>query len=103
MKTTLKVLLFFAFLGFFGPQQSKAQGNLQFNQVIFYDIPYGSTQSFTVPAGKVWKVESVGTAVSGCGVYLQNSSAQNIGILYYISTSNYSPSLPMWLATGQSG
>lgn len=80
-----------------------AQGNLQFSQVIFYDIPYGSTQSFNVPAGKVWKVESVGASSGSCNVWLQNSAAQTIGILYYVSTSNYQPSFPIWLPSGHSG
>ena len=46
-----------------------SQGNLQFNQVISETISlsgnantatYNSANSYTVPAGKVWKIESVG-------------------------------------------
>ena len=48
-------LVFFAFI-FFGAQ-SKAQGNLQFNQVLNLEITYNSALTYTIPAGKVWKIE----------------------------------------------
>ena len=56
MKTFLFVLVLF-FLGSYN-----AQGNLQFNQVITYNIGgiannYDNV-NFTVPVGKVWKIES---------------------------------------------
>ena len=47
-----------------------AQGNLQFNQVVTYtgtgsgSFSY-SSPSWTVPAGKVWKVEGFGSGNSG--------------------------------------
>lgn len=92
--TTLFVLL---------GQQTQAQGNLQFNQVVYFDITSGGTQNIAVPAGKVWKIES-----TGCGgtntphLYLRNSSVQNIGYLGSpASTSN--SALPYWLPSGFTG
>src|SRR5687768_11527759 len=34
----------------------KAQGNLQFNQIILYDLAGSAIQNITVPPGKVWKI-----------------------------------------------
>ena len=48
-------LVFFAFIFF--AAQSKAQGNLQFNQVLNLEITYNSALTYTIPAGKVWKIE----------------------------------------------
>jgi len=48
-------LVFFAFI-FFGAQ-SKAQSNLQFNQVLNLEITYNSALTYTIPVGKVWKIE----------------------------------------------
>lgn len=48
-------LVLFAFI-FFGAQ-SKAQGNLQFNQVLHLEITCCTASTFTVPVGKVWKIE----------------------------------------------
>ena len=36
----------------------KAQGNLQFNQVLILDATVAGN-AVTIPAGKVWKIESV--------------------------------------------
>ncbi len=49
MKKSIVILLFFIALG------AKAQGNLQFNQVI--NLTAGS--NYTVPPGKVLKIESI--------------------------------------------
>jgi hypothetical protein len=48
-------LVFFAFI-FFGAQ-SIAQSNLQFNQVLNLEITYNSALTYTIPVGKVWKIE----------------------------------------------
>lgn len=103
MKKILAPFLFAAIFFFGFSKTSAAQGNLQFNQVIFFDIPYGSTQSFTVPAGKVWKIESVGATSSSCVVWLQNGSGQAVGNLYYVSASNYQPAFPIWLPSNHAG
>jgi hypothetical protein len=100
----ISVLVLFAALFVFGfSQTAKAQGNLQFSQVLFFDIVYGTTQSFNVPAGKVWKIESAGASSGNCTVWLQNGAAQYVGNLYYVSSSNYQPSFPIWLPTSYSG
>jgi hypothetical protein len=62
MKKSILILIFFISLG------AKAQGNLQFNQVINYKIPAQtvSTQmntgtiqtTVTIPTNKVWKIEA---------------------------------------------
>ena len=78
-----------------------AQGNLQFNQV---KIIYNTYPSQTVPAGKVWKIESFGGGNLNGQVSL-NINGSNAGLL----VSNYSSSaniafnscrLPMWFPTG---
>lgn len=65
MKILILILALFSALG----SQLYSQGNLQFNQVLSetislsgngYTATYNSTNSYTVPAGKVWKIESVG-------------------------------------------
>lgn len=75
MKHLLTLILFLG-IGFI----VKAQGDLQFNQVIFLEknfvIPANVSLSFTeqtitVPAGKVWKIESV------MATYFQNTSTPN--------------------------
>lgn len=52
------LLIIFGLSSFF----VNAQGNLQFNQVLTYSgslTNYASTTDYTVPSGKVWKVEYV--------------------------------------------
>ncbi len=77
-----------------------AQGNLQFNQIIFLDVASGGIQAMNVPAGKVWKIESTGTgSSSSSGFFLRNSSSVNIG---YLSTANTTAAsaYPVWLPSG---
>ena len=52
----MKIYLVLFALIFFGAQ-SKAQGNLQFNQVLHLEITCCTASTFTVPVGKVWKIE----------------------------------------------
>lgn len=80
--------------------KSYAQGNLQFNQVILFDLASGGVQNITVPPGKVWKIETANTGNGSSGaVWLRNAASQAIAIL---STSNTSSSsnYPFWLPTG---
>ncbi len=78
--------------------KSYAQGNLQFNQVILYDMASGGIQNITVPAGKVWKIESASTANgSNAGIQIRNAAAQGIGIL---STATTASNFPVWLPSG---
>ncbi len=92
-----------------------AQGNLQFNQVVIvYDLPQ------TVPAGKVWKIESyqqqqvsVSTNFPSTSCtdltrprpyYIDNFYYHNLegvgnGVANYTSTAKNS--FPIWLKAGQ--
>jgi hypothetical protein len=94
-------LVFFAFI-FFGAQ-SKAQGNLQFNQVLHLEITCCTASTFTVPVGKVWKIEgsmaytnNYPTRISAINgnpmeAYLTGYTYLNYGILPI--------PLPYWLPT----
>ena len=100
---------------------SYSQGNLQFNQV---KIVSNTDASQTVPAGKVWKIESVfseggdtypmgasGTVYahfSACGLasfnfqnYGRYLSINNIPVAFGIhSAGNQMTNLPVWLPSG---
>ena len=71
---------------------SFSQGNLQFNQVLVLDAPVAGNQ-VTVPAGKVWKIESV--AMASNNAYFQ---IQWAGLNYFIvNTSSGYNNMPFWL------
>jgi len=98
-----------------------SQGNLQFNQV---KIVSNTDASQTVPAGKVWKIESVfseggdtypldcngstQTYFASCGIpsfYFKNYgrylSINNIPVSFGIhSAGNQMTNLPIWLPAG---
>ena len=62
------LFFFFAIVACLSTQKSLAQGNLQFNRVISTSLVLNAGQSsslITVPAGKVWKIESITANVSG--------------------------------------
>jgi len=83
-----------------------AQGNLQFNRVItesftIASADYGAGTQFstlkTVPTGKVWKIESMGSeSEQGSGFELNG-----IRFRFYLnqSYSNYKDN-PIWLSSG---
>ena len=77
--------------------QLSAQGNLQFNQVLTLDANVGGN-AVTVPAGKVWKIESV--AFSNNNAYFQ---IQWGGVNYFVlnNTTPYA-NLPFWLPSNES-
>lgn len=107
MKKLICILVLFFSLG------ANAQGNLQFNQVLKI-----STTIETVPAGKVWKIESYQQSnVSGTSnstntcdvarvrpyiidgqVYhnIKNIASGNAGYIYAAENR-----MPIWLAEGQ--
>ena len=109
MKMKSLVLIAICFISL----QLSAQGNLQFNQVIKV-----STSTMTVPAGKVWKIESYQQSnVSGTSnstntcdvarvrpyiidgqVYhnIKNIASGNAGFVYTAENR-----MPIWLAEGQ--
>lgn len=68
----MRIPLFLAIL--FGVGLLRAQGNLQFNQIVTVN-----TTSLTVPAGKVWKVES----------YLQSQVAYDVNYSAGCINANY--------------
>ncbi|MCX6191512.1 MAG: hypothetical protein NT109_04445 [Flavobacteriia bacterium] len=97
----MKNLLLFSCLLF--SLSFKAQGNLQFNQVLNLEITCCTASTFTVPVGKVWKIESSMaynnnsptriTAINGnpMDAYLTGYTYLNYGILPI--------TLPYWLPT----
>jgi hypothetical protein len=82
-----------------------SQGNLQFNQVLTYggtlnaglistnngNYQY-SSPAYTVPSGKVWKIESV-MSVNSIHMIVNNLAVGNMG-------SGQSPTFPLWLKAG---
>ena len=94
MKKFLLVLFVLAF-----GSAIRAQGNLQFNQVVLLTFdsnvsPYFSPL-YTVPAGKVWKIESAGSS-SSIAVYELNGLRVSQTINTNNST-NAAANLPLWL------
>lgn len=85
--------------------KSYAQGNLQFNQVINLIIPANTIVPFTVPAGKVWKIESAGLGgSSSSSLILRDASALPIAYFFgATSTSGGNAPFPFWLASSFSG
>lgn len=110
MKTRLLFLLFIAFtLGL------EAQGDLQFNQVLNFDLVIPSESSsgikssivpLTIPTGKVWKVVSA-SANSGPGTSINtgmNVQLRLDEVLIFKITTNQNhlgSVLPMWLPAGE--
>jgi hypothetical protein len=103
MKKNHILFLFVALFVFGVSKTSLAQGNLQFNQVILLDIAGAGTQAVSVPAGKVWKIESVSMGSSGStpSVFLRNSGLVNIA--HFSTSSSVSATYPFWLPSGFTG
>jgi hypothetical protein len=90
-----------------------AQGNLQFNRVVIVETDFAvpntnfyhsSDLSFTVPVGKVWKIESAhGTYQNDNSTNLSYSSFVHVMIdkkfIHYYNSGSYTY-LPMWLPEG---
>lgn len=97
----MKNILFIGF--FFLMATFKAQGNLQFNQVLLLSASANNTAQWTVPAGKAWKIESMGSYASVMYVYMNNSIAfefvgdfnNNFGAYYRGSDAG-----PIWMPSG---
>lgn len=95
MKTALFLVIFLCIGAF------KAQGNLQFNQVINMAFTGANTTPVTVPAGKVWKIEScmLNTPSNNYAYMLYN------GVYYNMrqqQTSAHIVNFPFWLSSGTS-
>jgi hypothetical protein len=87
-----------------------AQGNLQFNQVVTYtgtgsgSFSY-SSPSWTVPAGKVWKVESASPNVANAAVTraININAGSNWGSFALMTAAGQETSInpfPIWLKPG---
>jgi hypothetical protein len=101
--------IFILFVLLISIETSLAQGNLQFNQVVTYtgtgsgSFSYVSP-SWTVPAGKVWKIESASPNLGNTAV----SRAVNINAgaswgLFALTTSSQETTInpfPIWLKAG---
>jgi|688.fasta_scaffold1678930_1 hypothetical protein len=95
----MKKLILILFVTLFSSWLMQAQGNLQFNQGLALTFVSGGT-SYTVPTGKIWKIESVGLTdfssffrmtINGKQIVLRNSH------------TSYGPqyeSLPYWVPGG---
>lgn len=88
---------------------ANAQSNLQFNQVITYAGNLATTTNagdstalWTVPAGKVWKIESAssGYAYVNYPVYLVVNGARAFDISVYATGTTRPVYLPIWLKAG---
>jgi hypothetical protein len=104
MKT--KRWLFFLIASIF-PFLLKAQGNLQFNQVLLLSTTASSnTLLGTVPSGKVWKVEGFGTnatSYNSCGFSLDgvNTFIRTGGIDIYNGSYTYVVDVDnVWIPAG---
>lgn len=77
----------------------KAQGNLQFNQVINMAFTSANTTPVTVPAGKVWKLENcmLNTPSNNYAYMLYNGVYYN---LRQQQTSAHIVNFPFWLSSG---
>lgn len=88
---------------------ASAQGNLQFNQVINGEltalVAYSTTLmgTITVPAGKVWKIESTSLLYDGGATFYTDGNPVFINnhLVWQKSSNNLSSSqLPLWLSAG---
>ncbi len=84
-----------------------SQSTLEFNQVIWntFSGVTGTTFTITVPANKVWKIESAGiTILSGGNASVLRLEDVEIAHNFYTSTTNTTNSpynrFPIWLPTG---
>ncbi len=100
----MKKILFSLFALLLFTAGAKAQGNLQFNQIIVFDMASGATQAISVPANKVWKIESTGTgASSNPSIDLRNSSAAAIAHFGSMTGAAATANYPFWLPSGFTG
>lgn len=98
MKKSFIILFIFTIVSI--SKTVSAQGNLQFNQVILYDVASAGIQAISIPVGKVWKIESVGNAASSSQSFnLRNSAVQTIAYLGNPGSTAMMP-LPFWLPAG---
>ena len=82
---------------------AQAQNDLLFDDVVLIELAPTQDSSFTVPAGKVWKIEQGGGAhpSSSYYIYLRNASGENIGLIEY--NQDGIEDTPAWLPSGFTG
>jgi hypothetical protein len=100
------ILALFSALGF----QLYSQGNLQFNQVLtqtgsisIVGQGWVGSNVFTVPSGKVWKIENVMGSTSGSIIRFGLSVNGTLGVIESGLTNGnagYKSSAPTWLKAG---
>jgi len=91
--TTFFFVLLFSTLGF-------SQGNLQFNQVLNLSFTSGGT-FYTIPAGKVWKLENVGMS-SYASYFTVSVAGQQIFLkCTHTGYTTEFNSFPYWVNGGQ--
>jgi hypothetical protein len=102
-KIISSVVVIFCFVLF--ADKLSAQGNLQFNQVVTIIVPANTIVAFTVPAGKVWKIESAGMGgPSSSSLILRDASALPIAYFFgSTSSSGGNAPFPFWLPSSFSG
>jgi hypothetical protein len=101
LKTAIVILIMFLV-----KTKSYAQGDMQFNQVINKDLHNGAAPTpYTVPAGKVFKLESVNNQGNSSGIFLVNNKTYLQ--VYYTSTAGWSNNsgffmwpFPQWFSAG---
>ncbi len=80
-----------------------AQGDLQFDQVVLLEIEGGGSPyispTYTVPAGKVWKIESAGATTSSFEIHKINNTQVDMAI-HTSGSFNHGENLPLWLPEG---
>ncbi len=97
-----KQFIYLSFLFFFFlVSKTHAQGSLQFNQVLMLTSTAGFDNALgVVPAGKVWKIESVGGGTTG-DAYIKinglNGGMFNNNYAGYTGLYYNSCHLPIWL------
>ncbi len=92
-----KILSLVVTLLFTTSLSSFAQGNLQFNQVKSesVSIAANATTSITVPAGKIWKIESIRQGYGSSTIY----SLIN-GVQFSLAGYGYTSNGVIWLKAG---
>jgi hypothetical protein len=95
-----KMRIFILLVAFFFAFESKAQGNLQFNQVLNVEFTSAASTTLTVPTGKVWKLENlVMNSLNNYACFSYN------GTTYYLRQHNTSSSawdnFPFWIGSGK--
>jgi hypothetical protein len=101
----------FLIFGLFLTFDSKAQGNLQFNRVVFIEadttvsVVSGTPEptnvlvrTIVVPNGKVLKIESINCG--GCGYYSTYGYAIYLDSLPLLPTPYFTNNSPIWLPAG---